>query len=465
MLGRLSLLAPLWCAACTLLPIGESSAPATAATEVAPSEPRRPPPANQVVALPPAGPAVDAPESPAIPKAADGPSRPLDVLLVIVDGMRIDMPWAGYERDIAPNLTALEKHSVSYTRGYSVSSYTAKSVAAMLSGQYPSALVRSGHFFTVFPESNLFFPEVLQKGGVHTMSAQAGTYLRHGTGLDQGFVDWRIIQGVTMDPRSKDFITSEKLTRLVIEQLRAAPVGRPRFLYVHYMDPHEPYLKHPEAPQWGNSARDRYDQEIFHTDRWVGQLIDFCRRQGWWDRTAVIVTADHGEGFGEHGRFKHAFDLWEMLTRVPLFFRLPGASPRRIGVPRSHIDLAPTILDLMGQPIPAEFAGKSLVPELYGGEAYPRPVLLDLPEDNRNPERRALVDGDWKLMVYGPDDAFDLYDLRSDPGEEHKLTKKEPEKLEQMKSLYQRLWGAVHTVQAYGGVKLVSGNIAKGPSR
>ncbi len=408
---------------------------------------------------------MDPPLPPAVPTGADGPSRPLDVLLVILDGMRTDMPWAGYGRDIAPNLTALEKQSVSYTRAYSVSSYTAKSIAALLSGRYPSSLVRSGHFFTVFPDTNLFFPEVLEQGGVHTMSAQAGTYIRRGTGLEQGFVDWRIIQGVTMDPRSKDFITSEKLTGLVIELLRAAPVGRPRFLYVHYMDPHEPYLKHPEAPQWGNSARDRYDQEIFHTDRWVGELLDFCRRQSWWDRTAVIVTSDHGEGFGEHGRFKHAFDLWDVLTRVPLFIRLPGASPRRIGVPRSHVDLAPTILDLMGRPIPPEFVGKSLVPELYGGEAYRRPVVLDLPEDNRNPERRAFIDGDWKLMVYGPDDAFDLYNLRSDPGEERKLTKAEPEKLEQMKTLYHKLWGSVQTVQPFGGVKLVSGTIAKGPAR
>jgi len=461
---RLTLLAPLWCAACYLLPVTESSPP-PAPTAEARAEPSRPPAADRVLALPTAGPVVKPPLAPAPPPTAAGPDRPLNVLLVIVDGMRSDMPWAGYERDVAPNLTALEKQSVSYTRGYSVSSYTAKSVAAMLSGQYPSALLRSGHFFTVFPDTNLFFPEVLEKGGVHTMSAQAGTYIRHGTGLDQGFVDWRIIQGVTMNPRSKDFITSEKLTNLVIDQLRASPVGRPRFLYVHYMDPHEPYLKHREAPQWGISARDRYDQEIFYTDLWVGELLDFCRRQSWWDRTAVIVTADHGEGFGEHGRFKHAFDLWEMLTRVPMFFRLPGVSARRIGVARSHIDLAPTILDLMGQPISPEFAGKSLVPELYGGEAYPRPILLDLPEDNRNPERRALVDGDWKLMVYGPDDRFELYDLRSDPGEDHNLKKKEPQKLEQMLRLYRKVWGAVHTVKPYGGVKLVSGNIAKGPAQ
>ena len=91
--------------------------------------------------------------------------------------MRADMPWAGYPRKIAPNLTALEKQSISYTRAYSVSSYTAKSVAAVLSGQYPSSLKRSGYFFTKYPDSDLFFPELLHKAGVHTMATHGHMYL------------------------------------------------------------------------------------------------------------------------------------------------------------------------------------------------------------------------------------------------------------------------------------------------
>jgi len=407
--------------------------------------------------------AAAAPTPPPEPKK---PTGPFNVMLILVDSLRADMPWAGYPREIAPNLTALEKTCASYTRGYSVASYTAKSVAAALSGKYPTMLKRSGYFFTKYPESNLFFPELLRDAGVHTMSAHGHMYLRRGnTGLDQGFTDWRIVDGLTFDAQTDNHVTSHKMTPLVIQQLGAAAKDKPFFLYARYMDPHDVYNVHKDSPAWGKKMRDRYDSEVYFTDLWLGKLLEHAKKQSWWDNTVVVVSADHGEAFGEHKMYRHAFELWEMLVRVPLMFCGPGIEARHLDTPRSGIDLAPTVLELMGVKADNDFVGVSLVPELRGEKAEPRPVLLDLPADSNNPERRALIDGDYKLLVFGNDWRFDLYNLRDDPGETKDLAKKEPEKLAQMKALYQKTWSPLPKVKPYGGNKLEGGGVANGPSK
>ena len=441
-----------------------------AATE-SPGEPPSPSPGSvaagpTATAAPPtaSGPS-DAGAVPPKKKKLTRPEKPLNVLLIFVDSMRADMPWAGYERKIAPNLTKLESESISYTRGYSLSSYTAKSVAGMLSGKYPSSLIRSGFFFTKYPDSNLFFPELLSQAGVHTMAGHAHMYMKRGNGMDQGFADWRVVEGIKFDNTTDRHVTSHKLTPMAIEQLKALPAGKQFFMYLHYMDPHDQYVKHKESPDWGKKARDRYDSEMFYTDLWIGKLLEFCEGQPWWKDTAVIVSADHGEAFGEHKMYRHAFELWNMLTHVPFFFRVPGAEPRRIDTPRGHIDIAPTVMDLMGQPKNEEFVGESLVPEMFGAEAKPRPVLMDLPADSNNPERRALVSGKYKLLVFGRDWRFDLYDLDADPGEKKDLDKTDKPKLEEMKALYEKVWGAVPKVKPYGGNKLMGGGRASGPRK
>ena len=397
------------------------------------------------------------------PEAPPQPKGPFNVLLILVDSMRADMPWAGYPKPIAPNLTALEKQSVSYTRAYSTSSYTAKSVAALLSGQYPSSLKRSGFFFTKYPSSNLFIAELLQKAGVFTASAHGHMYMKRGNGMDQGFDLWDVVEGISFNNTTDKHVTSDKLTPLAISMLEKKPKDKPFFSYLHYMDPHDQYVRHKESPDFGKSTRGRYDSEIFYTDLWIGKLLDWCKKQTWWDKTVVMVSADHGEAFGEHKMYRHAFELWNVLTHVPMFVKMPGATPRRIDTPRGNIDLAKTTLELTGVAADGPFVGESLVAELRGAEPKPRPVLLDLPPDSNNPERRALISGDYKLLVYGRDWKLALYDLKNDPGELKNLAKEMPEKFQEMKKLYQEVWGSVVKVKPYGGNKLMGGGVANGP--
>ena len=121
------------------------------------------------------------------------------------------MPWAGYPRDIAPRLTELEKASVSFAHAYSISSFTSKSVGGLLGGEYPSAMTRDGVFFTRYFDDNLMFPERLRAGGIRTLSLYCHMYLDRGRGFEQGFDDYRMIEGITFDYNKDPYVTSQKL--------------------------------------------------------------------------------------------------------------------------------------------------------------------------------------------------------------------------------------------------------------
>jgi len=376
-----------------------------------------------------------APEVP--PAPPEGPPGKLNVLLLTVDSLRADMPWAGYPRNIAPNLTAFEKKAVSYTRAYSVSSYTAMSFGGLLSGKYPGEIERSGYFFSAYPDTVTFFPELLQKAGVHTMAAHAHFYFEKKAGFQQGFDAWKMVPGLSEDHKTDNNVSSPAHTKLAMEMLSEKGLGdKPFFAWFHFMDPHDVYFQQEGTKKWGKTSRDKYDSEVEYTDRHIGEILRFVEKQPWAKTTAIVITADHGEGFGEHKRYRHGFELWDMLVHVPLMVQAPGITPRRIDVPRSAIDLAPTVLELTGVAAEPSFQGKSLVPELYGKAAEARPVVIDLPRTSDNDRRRAMVSGDYKLTAYGDDFRFELYNVVNDPGELKDLSGDEKEKLAEMKGLY-----------------------------
>lgn len=399
-----------------------------------------------------------APEPPAQPQA-------FNVLMLTLDSFRADMPWTGYSRPIAPNLSKYAEQGALYTRAYSVASYTAQSVVSWVTGQYASTLYRTGVFFTSYSKANTFFPEVLQADGVKSLGWFSHLYFGRGKGIERGFSVWELVPGITFDPQTDNYVTSDKMYDLGVKILGdTANTGGQFFAWAHFGDPHDQYIKHKEAPDFGNKNRDRYDSEVWYADHYVGKLIDWAKTQPWWSRTVVILSGDHGEAFGEHGQFRHAFELWEPLVRVPLIIMGPGIAAKRIDALRSQIDLAPTIMDLLGKkPLP-QFAGKSLVPELQGREvASSRDhIELELTEDTNNPQRRALIAGDYKLLVRGYDETFLLFNLAIDSAEEHDLSKSEPDKLIEMKALYKEAFGKIHSVKPFGGMKLASGKMADG---
>jgi len=410
-----------------------------------------------------------APPGAASPSAAatPAPSKPRNVLFITIDSLRADMPWNGYSRVIAPNLVALSEKCTTYSNAYSVSSYTAKSVAAFLSGQYPSTLYRSGFFFANYANANEFMAERLHESGIATLAWFGHMYFSRSKGLEQGFDEWRTVPGITFDPETDNHVTSDKMTALGIELLGKPELKTKQFFaWGHYMDPHDVYNRHEEAPNFGNKARDKYDQEVFYTDLWVKKLLDFVDQQAFAKDTYLVISADHGEAFGEHGMYKHAFELWEVLTRVPLMVCGPGIKAQRITERRSHIDVVPTILDLLGQKPAPELLGKSLVPELTGQEPAKNrePIYLELTEDSHNPPRRAIIRGDYKLIWSGPTDKFQLFKLATDPGEEKDLSKSEPDQLQGMVAAYHAFWDKLPMLEPYGNMKLHDGATARGPT-
>jgi choline-sulfatase len=415
-----------------------------------------------------AAPSVTAPVS-AAPLSTASPIPPAkrNVLFLTIDSLRADMPWNGYPRPIAPNLTALAEKCANYTNAYSVSSYTAKSVAAFLSGQYPSTLYRNGFFFAGYANANQFMAETLSAQGIATLAFHGHMYFARAKGLEQGFGEWRIVSGIDFDPQTDNHVTGEKMTKLGIELLGKPELKTKQFFaWGHYMDPHDQYNRHEEAPSFGNKARDRYDQEVFYTDLWLKKLLDFVNEQAFAKDTYVVISADHGEAFGEHGMYKHAFELWEALTRVPLLVCGPGIKAQRITERRSHIDLVPTFYELLGQPAPANLPGKSLLPELTGQEPAKNrePIYLELTEDSHNPPRRALIHGDYKLIWSGPRDKFQLFNLTKDPGEEKELSKDEPDQLKAQIATSHAFWDKLPMVEPYGNMKLKEGGTARGPT-
>lgn len=377
----------------------------------------------------------------------------MNVILMVVDAMRDDMPWNGYKRDIAPNLTKYHAQSVSWERGYSISSFTARSVAGLLTGRYPSSLSRTTPFFTTWRQKNDFLAEGLKAQGARTIGGHAHMYFKSAAGFHQGFDVWDIVPKIEWDYDKDPYITSPDHLKLITDQLsKPENTSGKFFAYYHWMDPHHDYMSHEDGPDFGKKNRDRYDEEIFYTDKHFQKALEFIESQPWGKRTAVIVTADHGEAFGEKGALKHAFELWEVLVKVPLFIHIPGVAPKKIPRWRSHVDLVPTIYDLMGLKKPDGLPGTSLVPDIVGEPSEQRPIVCDLPADVLNVRRRALIDEQgYKLIAFGKDVRYELYNIKDDPQEETNLFKQEPERAKAMVKRYKEISATIPFVKAEGG--------------
>jgi len=372
-------------------------------------------------------------------RAPSGPPADLNVILISIDCLRADMPWAGYARPIAPRLTELEAKSVDFTRAYSMSSYTSMSLGGLLGGKLPGEMRRDGYFFGFYGKENVLFPELLQASGVRTLAGHAHGYFSS-SGLEQGFDRWEVVPDLKWNNTTDENITSPRLEALAEKLLSSKADGgtggavpKRFFAWFHFLDPHDRYLPHEGIGPYGKTGRDAYDAEVTYTDGYVGKLLDFVAAQPWGARTAFVVTGDHGEAFGEHHQYVHGFELWENLVRVPLFVVIPGVAPRHIDNPTSAIDLAPTILDLFGVAnngwppgidggAPG-LEGRSLVPDLLGATPVERDVVIDLPATSDSDRRRAIVHGDTKLIAFGTKEYFQVFDLKDDPGELHPITK------------------------------------------
>jgi arylsulfatase A-like enzyme len=212
----------------------------------------------------------------------------------------------------------------------------------------------------------------------------------------------------------------------VIDRLRKAAAHKERFaLWTHLFEPHSSYMAHPEfPPRLSGTAGliEKYDYEIAYVDLWVKKLFAALVELGLADDTAVVVMADHGEAFGEHKIFFHGQDLFDEQLRVPLIIAIPGQTPHVFEDQVSLVDVGPTLLDLVGAPIPPSFRGKSLLPRIRGDERPARPIFSELMPATAWPHHAAMmVDGKYKVIHRISDRRWEMYDLAGDPGEHRNL--------------------------------------------
>jgi arylsulfatase A-like enzyme/Flp pilus assembly protein TadD len=355
----------------------------------------------------------------ALPAAAA--ERP-NVVLITLDTTRADrMGFLGSKRGLTPELDALARQATVFEKAFAQAPITTVSHATILSGTYPQ-FHRVNDFGVPLPASVPWIPDLLRAQGYRTAAFVGALILdpRGGLapGFDRGFdiydAGFRVKRGkedryATMERRGGEVVSR------ALQWLAGRPPG-PFFLWVHLYDAHDPY----EAPEPFRSRFPQapYDGEVAYLDAQVGRLVAGLRSAQLQDRTAIAVTADHGESLGEHGESTHGVFLYEPTIQVPLLLKLPGErdAGRRVSTRVSLVDLAPTLLDLAGVPPPPDTQGQTLLPVL----ASPRPVDRPAYAETDYP-RRAFG---WSSLAAWRADRFlyvkaprrELYDLAADPG-------------------------------------------------
>lgn len=388
-----------------------------------------------VAAAPPA----DAPRE----AAASGQVAPgLSLLLLTVDALRADACAAGRAPPVCPGIDALAARGVVFERAYALSSFTGRAIGPMLAGRHPSETYCDTGHFTRYGPGNGMLAEALKAAGFATAGVHGHFYFGKG-GLDQGFDRW-----VVVDPpgaaNADQKTTGREIADAAIAILRDRAFTEGRFfLWAHFMDPHKEYLEHDGFSVYGTRARERYDGEVAFSDFQLGRVVAALGEGGLAGRTAIVVTGDHGEAFKEHDILFHGRRLWEEVVRVPWIWVVPGLAPRRIAARVSHVDLAPTVVDLLGAGRLAGATGRSLVPHMTGAASEDRRVYLDQPLGPYMPEAHAVIDGGKKLVHTAIGNRYELYDLDADPGETTDLAATDPAELARMKAVYQETRAAL----------------------
>jgi arylsulfatase A-like enzyme len=362
--------------------------------------------------------------------------RVRNLLLVTVDTMRAD---ALTER-VAPTLSEVASRSTQFTRAYTHAPMTRRAFPALLAGRYPSNIhwldERTDNPYTVSHRDNRFLAEVLRDDGVQTAAVLAFRYARLAH-FDQGFEIQRIHPASRFRRETNaDVIVDDAVSLLA--DFRESGEPPPFFLWVHFYEPHYGYEPH-EGIQTESDPRARYDGEVRYVDGELGRLFASLHDLDFAGDTAVVFTSDHGEEFGEHGGRWHG-DLYPEDLRVPLFIFVPGGSPRSLDVPTGLIDLAPTMLELVGLPIPEEFDGDSLVPFIEGEPPPENRTVFAETFPDAKVERRmlALVDRRWHYIADFESGARELFDLDTDPTAQHNVYIDEPEAAVTMEELLRR---------------------------
>ena len=363
-------------------------------------------------------------------RSAKAGLRPPNVILITLDTTRADrMGFLGSDRGLTPNLDALARQGIVFTRAYSHVPLTTASHTTILTGTYPQFNHVNDFGVPLSPRLS-YLPDLLHHAGYHTAAFVASLVLDplDGTapGFDRGFDLYDA--GFHLRPRGADrYKTVERRGEEVVNHALAwlsRNSRGPFFVWVHLYDAHDPY--DPPQPYKTRYKTQPYDGEVAYEDSAVGNLLETLRAHGLYDGTLIAVMADHGESLGAHGENTHGVFLYDETLHVPLLIKLPANRKAgvRVDTRAQLIDVAPTILEVTGVATPNQMQGESLL-KLLPAAGKPQPADRPAYAETDYPHRafgwsslRALRTGKY-LYIAAPD--RELYNQETDPAETHNL--------------------------------------------
>ncbi len=343
------------------------------------------------------------------------------IILISIEALRADHLSAyGYAHGSTPAIDALASDGIVFEHAYAHAPQTLPSHASLFTGRLPFETgVRDDVGFHMDADERPL-AELLRERGFATGGVVSTFLLRPATGISRGFefydADMPAGQiGSPLDRIERDGATSEAIAERWLESQDSSRV----FLFLQLNEPHAPY----DPPERFNALAP-YDGEIAYADEIVGRLVRWLKTHQLYDRSTILLVADHGEGLGEHGESEHGLFLYDEDIRVPFIVKPAsgeGAGRRVAGVVQLA-DVTPTILDLAKAPIPGALRGWSLEPVLDDDGTVPDRVVYAEADYGRTffgwSAIASLTDG-HRQYIRAPRE--ELYDLTSDPREERNL--------------------------------------------
>ncbi len=377
-----------------------------------------------------------------------------NIVLLTVDTMRRDS-WGCYssgEKTYTPFLDEIQAHSLRFTRAYSGGPYTQAAFPGILTSSH---YLEYGYTRGKGPKERELVSEVMQRAGFCTGAFHSNAYLCGFFGWNRG---WDTFYD-SMEAKVTDrvpYTRAREVNRKAFSFVNRQSSDRPFFLWIHYMDVHEPYMPEEKYrrcvdPKWEITedemfavfkqvvlkrdvtdpdkvrlAKKLYDAQILEVDNAIREVFEHLDDKGFLKNSTVIVTADHGEEFGEHGGLSHDGKMFEELTHVPLCIYQPELPKgHEVDTLVSTLDIPPTIAWLAGvEPAPS-WQGRSLLPlEAYDsadgvyGEAIDKHGPKELGTEK---EVHYHVEGNYKIVYHEDNEIWELYDLQADPEEKHSI--------------------------------------------
>ena len=386
-----------------------------------------------------------------------------NILVVVVDDLRADhLGCYGYPRPTSPFLDALAAQSLLFEDASSQATWTLPSIWSLLSSSYPlvngarvSQPAEPGQSEPSFTLQPVSMPVSLQSSfrsmGYETIASVGGGFLNASIGFDADF-DWYWCPDVTLPLARQLTIFRDRLASrspapflAVLHTLEVHDFFRGdshclEFFDSGYLGP----LTDPARLRQAYGGRreglssegyqyltDLYDGAIRHNDRYLGLLLRWMFDQPWGDNTVVVVTADHGDGFGDHGVMGHGGAPYREVVHVPLLVRLPGNrfGGQRVGAPVALVDVMPTLLELAQAPVPAGLSGRSLLPLAAGAEGASPPIFAES-------WGGAVMarDEDWWYVTH-PGKLEELFNIARDRDQTRSMARSHPRQLDHMRQV------------------------------